>query len=148
MVIIQYQDKKKKVPYKYVPRTLTQSQRKKQIKSIILKQNRPKLNIKKRRSSWTIKFENEYGDEMKKRGLKKTKKSIAMVSGIPLKAIEAVYKKGQGAYYGGGSRPGQTSNSWAYGRVYAYIMGGKKVREVDKHITDEYKVKFKIKTKL
>jgi hypothetical protein len=144
MVLIKYHNKKKNVPYKYVPKTLSSSQLKKQIKSIILKTDRPKLDVKKRKSSWTVKFNNVYGDEIKKRGYKKDKKSISKVSGIPLKAIEEVYKKGQGAYYSGGSRPGQTSSSWSYARVYAYIMGGKKVREVDKHITNKFKVKFKI----
>jgi hypothetical protein len=30
--------------------------------------------------------------------------------------------------------------------MYAYIMGGKKVRSVDKDITEKYKVKFEVKT--
>ena len=78
---------------------------------------------------------------------KRSKKNIAQITGIPFKAIDEVYKKGEGAFYSSGSRPNQTASSWARGRIYAYIMGGEKVREADKDITEKYKVKFKHKTK-
>lgn len=45
------------------------------------------------------------------------------------------------AYYNGGSRPNQTPESWAYARVYSYIMGGN-TRKVDVGITRRYNVEF------
>ena len=74
------------------------------------------------------------------------KKNIAKITGIPFKAIDEVYKRGEGAYFSSGSRPNQTASSWARGRLYAYIMGGAKVRKADEFITKKYKVKFKIPT--
>jgi len=72
----------------------------------------------------------------------KSKRNIAKVTGIPFKAIDEVFKKGEGAYYSAGSRPNQSPQSWAYARVYSYILGGN-ARKVDKAITDKYNVKFK-----
>jgi len=68
-------------------------------------------------------------------------KNIANVSKIPVKALEEVFTKGVAAYYNGGSRPNQTPESWAYARVYSYIMGGN-TRKVDAHITKKYNVQF------
>ena len=97
---------------------------------------RPKMkSFKNKKSSWTQKFHKLYPEA-------KTLKHIEKVTGIPKKALSEVKKKGMGAYYSSGSRPGQTANSWAYARVYAYIMGGAAVRKIEQHITDKYKVKF------
>ena len=71
----------------------------------------------------------------------RTKRNIAKVTGIPFKAIDEVFKKGEGAYYSAGSRPNQTPQSWAYARVYSYILGGN-ARKTDSAITKKYNVKF------
>ena len=63
------------------------------------------------------------------------------MTGIPFKAVNAVFKKGEGAYYSSGSRPGQSPQSWAYARLYSYILGGP-ARKTDKSITEKYNVKF------
>ena len=62
---------------------------------------------------------------------------------LPEKALKEVFKKGEGAYYSSGSRPNQTPSSWAYGRLYSYILGNPKVRKADAEITKKYKVNFK-----
>lgn len=140
---ITYKGQTRKIPDRYVPKSLSDKQLKLQIKSIFEKKDRPIFkNRRKRKSSWTIKFKEAYGNAIEKHGGKKDLKTIAKVSKIPLKALQEVYKKGVGAYYSSGSRPGQTANSWAYARVYAYIMGGAAVRKIEQHITDKYKVKF------
>ena len=69
-------------------------------------------------------------------------RQIADQTGIPLKALMAVKKKGMGAYYSSGSRPNQTAESWGKARMYSYILGGP-TRKIDHHITQEYNVKFK-----
>jgi len=137
-----YMDKSK-ISAKYTS-GLSESDKKKQIKSIKEQTIRPKLkSAKSRRSKWTILFDKEYGDRLDKMKGKRSKRNIAKITGIPFKAIDEVYKKGEGAYFSSGSRPNQSPQSWARGRIYGYIMGNEKVRKVDKSITEKYNVKFK-----
>ena len=147
MVKITYKGETRNIPKRYIPDTLSKADRQKQIKSIFEKTNRPKVVVKKRKSKWTIAFDKEYGKEIDKLKGGRSKRNIAKVSGVPFKAIDEVYKKAEGAFYSSGSRPNQSATSWALGRTYAYIMGGKAVRKLDDHITKKYSVKFKIKTK-
>ena len=135
MVKITYKGETRDIPKRYLPDTLSKSERQKQIKSIFEGKKRPETKVKDRKSSWTIQFDKEYGDKLDSMTGKRSKKNIAKITGIPLKAIDEVYKKGEGAFYSSGSRPNQTPSSWARGRIYAYIMGGEKVRNVDKDIT-------------
>ena len=146
MVKVTYKGETRDIPKRYLPDTLSATERKKQIKSIFEGKDRPKVKVKKRKSSWTIQFNEKYGKEIDKLKGGKSKKNIAKVTGIPLGAINEIFKKGEGAYYSSGSRPNQTASSWAYARVYAYIMGGKKIRAIEKDITKKYKVKFSIPT--
>ena len=142
MVKVTYKGETRNIPKRYIPDSLSDSQKKKQIKSIFEGKDRPELKTKKRKSSYTIEFNKVYGDKIKKLPGGKNKKNISKVSGIPYKAIDEVYKKGEAAYFSSGSRPNQTPFSWGLGRVYSYIMGGD-TREIDKNITKKYKVKFK-----
>lgn len=98
--------------------------------------DRPKLkSYKNKKSGWTKKFKDKYGNITKL-------KDIVKATGIPKKALIAVLKKGRGAYYSSGSRPNQTAESWGRARMYSYIMGGP-TRKYDKEITKKYNVKFK-----
>lgn len=146
MVKITYKGETRDIPKRYLPDSLSKADRQKQIKSIFEKKDRPKVKTKERKSSYTIKFNNKYGKEIDAMKGGRNKKNVAKVSGLPYKALDEVYKKGEGAFYSSGSRPNQTKDSWGRGRMYAYIMGGKKVRKIDKDITDKYKVKFKVPT--
>ena len=145
-VKITYKGETRNIPKRYLPDSLKGKDRQKQIKSIFEEKDRPKTKVKERKSSWTNAFDKKYGDELDAMKGKRSKKNIAKVSGIPLKAVNEVYKKGEGAYYSSGSRPNQTASSWARGRLYAYIMGGKKVRKADEDITKKYKVRFRVPT--
>lgn len=40
-------------------------------------------------------------------------------------ALNAIVKKGQGAYFSSGSRPNQTGHSWGIARLASAITGGK-----------------------
>lgn len=40
--------------------------------------------------------------------------------------LQKVYRRGQGAYLGAGSRPGTTMAQWAMGRVNSLIRGSRK----------------------
>ena len=145
-VKVTYKGETRNIPKRYLPDTLKGKDRQKQIKSIFEKEERPKTKVKSRKSNWTTLFSKKYGKELDEMKGKRSKKNIAKITGIPFKAVDEVYKKGEGAYYSSGSRPNQTPSSWARGRLYAYIMGGKKVRQADKDITKKYKVKFRIPT--
>ena len=97
--------------------------------------NRPKLkSYKKKESGWTAKFHKRHPNA-------KTIPQIARATGIPAKALNAVKRKGMGAYYSSGSRPNQTAHSWGMARMYSYILGGP-TRKIDKEITKKYSVKF------
>lgn len=142
--LIQFENKTKKIPNRYLE-NLNGDDRKKQIISILKKTKRPKTSFVSKKSNWTKKFNNIYGDKINKLKEGKSLKNISKVTKIPFKAIEEVYIKGIAAYYNGGSRPNQTPQSWAYARVFSYIMGGN-TRKVDDHITRKYNVKFKYLT--
>jgi len=136
----------KKIQSKYVPKSLSPDDKKKQIKSIQSKTDkpRPKLkSFKSKTSKQTEAFNRKYGDKLSKMSGGKSKKNISKLTGIPVGALNEVYKKGVGAYKSSGSRPNQTSQSWATSRMYSYIMGIGGSRKVDKEITKKYKVKFK-----
>ena len=88
----------------------------------------------KKESGWTAKFHKRYPNA-------KTVPQIARMTGIPSKALNAVKRKGMGAYYSSGSRPNQTAQSWGKARMYSYILGGP-TRKIDNEITKKYNVKF------
>jgi hypothetical protein len=57
-------------------------------------------------------------------------KNKAEKSNVPLGALTAVYRKGLGAFYSSGSRPGMGAHQWAMARINSFIKGGK-ARQVD-----------------
>jgi len=122
-----------KINKKYVPDTLSKSDKKKQIQSIKDKTDRPKLkSFTSKRSSWSKKFEDKYKTKI-------TDKKFISKNIISMKGIEEIIMKGKGAYYSAGSRPNQTAFSWAFARLASVIMNGP-ARKVDKAIWDKYKL--------
>ena len=123
-----------KVPIRYVPKGLTPADRKKQVKSILEKKDRPKIkSFQSKRSPFIIKFEKKY-----KKKITDTKwidKNI-----LKKKGQEEVLSKGRGAYYSSGSRPNQTAESWALPRLASVIVGGP-ARRIDQKIWDKYSVR-------
>ena len=94
----------KKIKKEYVPSSLSASDRKKQIKSIKDKTERPKVKFESKRSSWVEKFESKFGYKINQKA--KIAKEI-----ISKEGIEQILSKGKGAYYSAGSRPNQTATS-------------------------------------
>lgn len=124
--------KQRRIPQRYIPRYLSKKDKKKQERSILEKKARPKLNsFKSKRSGWVVKFEKKYGYKIT--NFSKISKNIISMAGI-----KQIIKKGEAAYYNGGSRPNQTPRSWALARLASVIVGGG-ARKVDKHIWDKYK---------
>jgi hypothetical protein len=56
----------------------------------------------------------------------KTLREKAKESGISLATLKKVYRRGLGAYYSSGSRPGMSPHQWAMARVNSFIEGSKK----------------------
>ena len=131
MVKITYKGETRDIPKRYLPDSLTDNQRKKQIKSIFEGKDRPKLKVKKRKSSWTTQFNEKYGKDLK--GMKggKSIKNIAKVTGIPFRALKDIFEKGEAAYYSSGSRPGVGAHQWAAGRVRSFATGRGGARKAD-----------------
>jgi hypothetical protein len=115
---------------KYVPDSLSESDKKKQIKSIKDKTERPKVDYKPRRSKYVVAFEKKYGTKINDTDF--INKNI-----IKQKGIDLILDKGRGAYYTG-SRPNQTSESWALARLASVIMNGP-ARKIDIKIWNKYK---------
>tara|TARA_R100000951_G_scaffold79701_1_gene67568 strand:- start:52 stop:441 length:390 start_codon:yes stop_codon:yes gene_type:complete len=122
---------KMKINPKYVPKELSKEDKKKQIKSIKEKKDRPKVDYKTKRSSHTVKFEKKYGTKI-------TNDSFISKNIISQTGINKILSKGRGAYYSAGSRPNTTAEQWARARLASVIVGGK-ARAVDIDIWQKYK---------
>ena len=125
----------RKIPRRYTAR-LSRRDKSKQKKNLIKSRkmykkgvyvDRPKLkSYPKKRSQWIVKFEKRYNRKI-------TDKNFIDKNIISKKGQNKILSKGRGAYYSSGSRPNQTSSSWAYARLASVIMGGP-ARKVDNNI--------------
>ena len=132
--------KKSKIPDKYTAK-LSRRDRTKQQKNLIKSRkmykkgvyvDRPKLkSYPKKRSKWIVKFEKRYNRKI-------TDKNFIDKHILSKKGQNQILSKGRGAYYSNGSRPNQSSSSWAYARLASVIVGGK-ARKVDNKIWQEEK---------
>jgi len=116
---------------KYVPESLSEADKKKQIKSIKESTDRPKVDYKTKRSSHVIAFEKKYGEKI-------TNDAFIAKNIISKTGIDKILEKGMGAYYSSGSRPNVTKEQWARARLASVIMGGK-ARQIDEKIWNKYK---------
>jgi hypothetical protein len=124
-----------KIPKKYTAK-LSRKDKSKQKKNLIKSRkmykksiyiDRPKLkSYPKKRSAHIVKFEKKYNHKI-------TDKDFIDKNILSTKGQNKILKKGRGAYYSSGSRPNQSSNSWAYARLASVITGGK-ARKVDNKI--------------
>lgn len=105
------------------------------------KQAREKPGFKHRKSKYTDESkqpadyppdmsENDDLDEGIGEKTRKALKAKAEKFNAPLGALTAVYRKGLGAFYSSGSRPGMSAHGWAMARVNSFLKGGK-ARKVD-----------------
>ena len=121
----------KKINPKYVPKSLSDKDKKKQEKSIKEGTDRPKVDYKTKRSSHVVAFEKKYGEKI-------TNDSFISKNIISKTGIDEILSKGRGAYYSAGSRPNTSATQWARARLASVIMGGP-ARKVDKKIWEKYK---------
>ena len=110
---------------------LSAEDKKKQIKSIKEKTDRPKVDAKYKRSSHAEAFEKKYNKKI-------TNDSFISANIISQAGIDKILSKGRGAYYSSGSRPNTTPEQWARARLASVIMNGP-ARKVDLKIWKEFK---------
>ena len=72
---------------------------------------------RKRKSSYTAQWERLFPDA-------KSLEEKAKVTGVPLKHIDHVARKGSAAWISG-HRPGATQNEWKFARVHSFLLCGK-----------------------
>ena len=116
---------------KYVPDSLSKADKKKQIKSINEKTDRPKVDYPTKRSSYVIAFEKKYNKKI-------TDENFISREIISRAGIEQILSKGRGAYYSAGSRPNVSAEQWARARLASVIVNGP-ARKVDISIWNKYK---------
>ena len=116
---------------RYVPRTLSRKDRRKQIDML-------------KRSRRMYKRGKFYGRTMKLRSYPHVASkhtdvarrmygvdrvvpnaALAKVTKCSVSALRQIVRKGEGAFYSSGSRPNQTPQSWGYARLASAITGGK-----------------------
>lgn len=71
--------------------------------------------VRTKPSTWTQKFHKAYP------GVGGKKKDISKATGVPIRILHEVYKRGEKAYLTG-HRPGATPYQWGYARMYSFIM--------------------------
>tara|TARA_R110000823_G_scaffold255624_1_gene377650 strand:- start:81 stop:479 length:399 start_codon:yes stop_codon:yes gene_type:complete len=121
----------KKIPEKYVPKSLTKTDKKKQVKSILEKKERPRVkSFKSKTSSHILKFKKKYNTNI-------DNKKFINDNIITYAGQKKILEKGVAAYYNSGSRPNQTAASWSKARLASVIMFGKAFN-VDKAIAEKY----------
>ena len=122
--------KNKLWPHKYY-RGLTKKQaleRKKEIKKFgAMSWKNPKAYVgfktdtygkTKRKSSYTAQWDRLFPDA-------KSLKNQSTVTGVPLKYIDHVYRKGLAAWATSGHRPGVKEGQWGHARVKSVLLCGK-----------------------
>lgn len=118
------------IPLRYLPKGLTKSDKKKQIR-LLLKSKK----LYKKGNYFTRSKISSYPQKTSKHVLKAkniykvntlTPSSVlSQRTGCSIKGLNQIIRKGEGAYFSSGSRPSQTAQSWGIARLASSITGGK-----------------------
>jgi hypothetical protein len=139
----------KKYPKRYIPKGLSEADKKKQKKQLDKSTSDYKKgkytdrkevkSFKGKKSGYVKEVKDKLGLPMnfekvadKLTRSKKREKQL-------LKGFEEIYDKGKGAFFSSGSRPNQTPESWGKARVASVLVGGPS-RKIDKKIVDKYDI--------
>jgi len=118
------------LPKRYVPKKLTDKDKKKQqheIKKSRRSYKKGKYYTRKKVKSFKSKESAHVIKAKKIYNIKNisASRNLAKKTGCSISALKQIVKKGQGAYYSSGSRPNQTGHSWGRARLASTITGGK-----------------------
>ena len=127
---------------KYVPKSLTNKDKEKQKKELEKSKTlykKKKFHTRKKIKSFKSKKSGHVLKASKLYNIEKisASKTLSNKTGCSITGLKEIIKKGQGAYFSSGSRPNQTSQSWAIARLASSITGGKS-SVVDYHILEKY----------
>ena len=109
---------------RYVPKTLSKSEKEKVSKIILERRSgksneiTPSFNRPTRKSTFTVTFNKKYGDNLKDKSLK----NLSRFFKIQPIVLNTIYNKGASAWFSSGSRLGIGKESWAKARVYKAIL--------------------------
>lgn len=129
-----------KVPIRYLPKTLSNKDKKFQSQNLkksrkMYKQhkyvNRPQLKSFHSRKSSHL----QHAYDLYQIDSMKVNNKLAKKTGCSTSALNQILNKGRGAYYSSGSRPNQTADSWAYARLASSLTGGPS-SAIDYHILE------------
>jgi hypothetical protein len=117
-----------KVPVRYVPKFLTQKDKKKaknELKKSRQAYRQNKYYTRKKVKSFRS-IPSKHVRNMKRLyGTSKVGQFLAKRSGCNIKTLKKIVNKGMGAYFSSGSRPNQTAHSWGIARLGSSLTGGK-----------------------
>jgi len=118
------------IPKKYLPQKLSKKDYNVQRKALIQSKSDYMQGVYKTRpqlKSYTSKTSKHVTRAKKLYNIDSVTPSRKLVTktGCSMNALHAIIKKGQGAYYSGGSRPSQTASSWGHARLASALTGGK-----------------------
>jgi hypothetical protein len=130
-----------KIPIRYLPRNLTETDQKKQVRSLLKSRKMYKSNkyyTRKNIPSYTSKESQHIKNARKIYNVENVapNEELAQKTGCTITALNEIVRKGEGAYYSSGSRPNQTPQSWGLARLASSITGGKSAA-VDYNILKE-----------
>ena len=119
-----------KIPIRYLPKKMTKSDKKKQIKMLMKSRKlyrQGKYYTRKPVSSYKNKSSRHIANARKIYNITSVRptKELSLKTGCKISALKHIVKKGEGAYYSSGSRPNQTPQSWGLARLASSITGGK-----------------------
>jgi len=126
------------IPKRYAPDSLTEKDKKKQIKAIKKSRkaykegkfiDRPKIKSFKSKPSSIVQKAKEFYDL----DTIKPNKELSDKCGCPVPTLKKVYNKGLAAYASSGSRPNVSPQQWATGRLSSVVLGLKAAR-VDQNL--------------
>ena len=128
-------------PQHYVPKSLSGTDKKKQLKNLKQAQQeykKGKYIPRDKLSSFVSKPSKHVENAKKMYGVENLIPSpiLAKKTKCSEQALEGIVNKGRGAYYSSGSRPNQTAESWGLARLGSALTGGKS-SVIDYHILEE-----------
>lgn len=121
------------IPVRYIPKSLTRKDRKKQTRNIVKSRSlykkgkymvRPKVSSFHSKPSGHVKT----AKKMYNVDVISASAELSRKTQCSRKTLRKIIEKGEGAYYSSGSRPNQTPQSWGIARLASAITGGKASR--------------------
>lgn len=122
--------KKLRVPLRYLPKSLSLKERKKQLNMLIKSRKQYKKSkyfTRKKLSSYKSKKSKHLTNVRNIYNIDKVGATyeLSKATGCSKKSLTDIIRKGEGAYYSSGSRPNQNAQSWGIARLASAITSGK-----------------------